>query len=116
LIGHKFEVLRGYCDEFDRPYDEILRTHFTLRLLIGPSDRAAAEKMAEIDSRPSGSPGTRRAQPSAFMTGTPERMVEYYQSLADVGAQYFVMQVDASDTETLELLALEVVPNVTMRA
>jgi hypothetical protein len=50
------------------------------------------------------------------MTGTPERMVEYYQSLADVGAQYFVMQVDASDAETLELLAREVVPNVTMRA
>ncbi len=116
LIGHKFDVLRGYCDDIGRPYDEILRTHFTLRLVIGPDDRAVAAKMAAIDSRPSGSPGTRRAQPSAFMTGTPERMVAYYQSLADVGAQYFIMQVDSSDTETLELLANEVVPNVSMRS
>ena len=116
LIGHKFDVLRGYCDDIGRPYDEILRTHFTLRLVIGPDDRAVAAKMAAIDSRPSGSPGSRRAQPSAFMTGTPERMVAYYQSLADVGAQYFIMQVDSSDTETLELLATDVVPNVSMRS
>lgn len=116
LIEHKFDVLRGYCDDIGRPYDEILRTHFTLRLVIGPDDRAVAAKMAAIDSRPSGSPGTRRAQPSAFMTGTPERMVAYYQSLADVGAQYFIMQIDSSDTETLELLATDVVPNVSMRS
>ena len=116
LIEHKFDVLRGHCDDIGRPYDEILRTHFTLRLVIGPDDRAVADKMAAIDSRPSGSPGTRRAQPSAFMTGTPERMIAYYQSLADVGAQYFIMQVDSSDTETLELLANEVVPNVSMRS
>ena len=115
LIGHKFDVVRGYCEAIGRPYEEVLRTHFTLRLVIGPNDRAVAEKMAAIDSRPSGSPGTRRAQPSAFMTGTPERMVAYYQSLADVGAQYFIMQVDSGDTETLELLAAEVVPNVMMR-
>jgi alkanesulfonate monooxygenase SsuD/methylene tetrahydromethanopterin reductase-like flavin-dependent oxidoreductase (luciferase family) len=115
LIGHKFDVLRGYCEELGRSYEEVLRTHFTLRLVIGPDDRAVAEKMAAIDSRPSGSPGTRRAKPSAFMTGTPERIAAYYQSLADVGAQYFIMQVDSGDTETLELLAAEVVPNVTMR-
>jgi alkanesulfonate monooxygenase SsuD/methylene tetrahydromethanopterin reductase-like flavin-dependent oxidoreductase (luciferase family) len=116
LIGHKFSVLRDYCEEIGRPYDEVLRSHFTLRLVIGETERAAAEKAAAIDRAPSGSPGTRRAQPSAFMIGDPERMVAYYQSLADVGAQYFVMQVDSSDTETLELLAHEVVPNVTMRA
>ena len=115
LIGHKFDVLRGYCEEIGRPCEEVLRTHFTLRLVIGPDECAVSEKMAAIDSRPSGSPGTRRAQPSAFMTGTPERMVAYYQSLADVGAQYFIMQVDSSDTETLELLATEVIPNVSMR-
>ena len=32
-----------------------------------------------------------------------------------VGAQYFIMQVDSSDTETMELLAREIVPRVTMR-
>jgi hypothetical protein len=49
------------------------------------------------------------------MAGTPEQVAPYYQSLVDVGAQYFIMQVDSSDTETMELLAREIVPRVTMR-
>ncbi len=116
LIEHKFEVLRGFCEEFGRPYDEVLRTHFTLRLVLAPDERAVAEKVAAIGQGSSGSPATRRAQPSAFMTGTPEQVIPYYQSLADVGAQYFVLQVDSSDLETMELLAREVVPHVTMRS
>ncbi len=115
LIEHKFDVLRNSCEEIGRPYDEVLRTHFTLRLVIAPDERAVAEKLSAIGQASSGSPGTRRAQPSAFMTGTPDQIIAYYQSLADVGTQYFVMQVDSSDTETLELLAREVVPRVTMR-
>jgi alkanesulfonate monooxygenase SsuD/methylene tetrahydromethanopterin reductase-like flavin-dependent oxidoreductase (luciferase family) len=113
FIAHKFEVLRGYCEELGRPYDEVLRTHFTLRLVLAPDERAVAEKLEAIGQRSSGSPATRRAQPSAFMTGTPERVLEYYQSLVDVGAQYFVIQVDSGDTETMELLAREIVPHVT---
>jgi alkanesulfonate monooxygenase SsuD/methylene tetrahydromethanopterin reductase-like flavin-dependent oxidoreductase (luciferase family) len=115
LIAHKFEVLRGYCEEFGRPYDEVLRTHFTLRLVLAPDERTVAEKVAAIGQGSSGSPATRRAQPSAFMTGTPEQVISYYQSLVDVGAQYFVIQIDAMDNETLELLAREVAPHVSMR-
>lgn len=115
LIAHKFDVLRGYCEDFGRPYDEILRTHFTLRLVLASDERGVAEKVAAIGQGSSGSPATRRAQPSAFMTGTPEQVIPYYQSLADIGAQYFVLQIDAGDSETLELLAGEVVPHVTMR-
>ena len=112
LIAHKFAVLRGYCEEFGRPYDEVLRTHFTLRLVLAPDERAVVEKLEAIGQRSSGSPATRRAQPSAFMTGTPERVTAYYQSLVDVGAQYFIIQVDSGDMETIELLAREVVPQV----
>lgn len=115
LIAHKFDVLRSYCEELGRPYDEVLRTHFTLRLVLGPDEQTVAEKVAAIGQGSSGSPATRRAQPSAFMTGTPEQVISYYQSLVDVGAQYFVIQVDATDSETLELLAREVVPHVSMR-
>ena len=116
LIAHKFAVLRGHCEELGRPYDEILRTHFTLRLILGPDERVVAEKLIAIGQSSSGSPATRRAQPNAFVTGTPEQVVPYYQSLVDVGTQYFVLQIDARDSETIELLAREVVPNVTMRA
>jgi alkanesulfonate monooxygenase SsuD/methylene tetrahydromethanopterin reductase-like flavin-dependent oxidoreductase (luciferase family) len=116
LIAHKFDVLRGYCEEFGRPYDEVLRTHFTLRLVLAPDERGVAEKVAAIGQSSSGSPATRRAQPNAFVTGTPEQVIPYYQSLADVGTQYFVLQIDAMDSETLELLAREVAPHVSMRA
>ena len=84
--------------------------------MLAPDERAVAEKVATIGQAGSGSPATRRAQPSAFMTGTPEQVAHYYQSLVDVGAQYFIMQVDSSDTETMELLAREIVPRVTKRA
>jgi alkanesulfonate monooxygenase SsuD/methylene tetrahydromethanopterin reductase-like flavin-dependent oxidoreductase (luciferase family) len=112
LIAHKFDVVRRYCEELDRPFDEILRSHFTLRLVLGRDERAVAEKVAAIGQAGSGSPATRRAQPSAFMTGTPERVAAYYQSLVDVGAQYFVIQIDSGDTETIELLARQVIPQV----
>ena len=112
LIEHKYNVLRGYCEQYGRPYDEVLRTHFTLRLVIGADEQAVADKIAAIGQGSSGSPATRRAQPDAFMTGTPERIIAYYQSLVDVGTQYFIMQVDASDIDTMELLAREVVPHV----
>jgi hypothetical protein len=49
------------------------------------------------------------------MTGRPERVAAYYQSLVDVGTQYFVIQIDARDTETIELLANQVVPVVAGR-
>jgi alkanesulfonate monooxygenase SsuD/methylene tetrahydromethanopterin reductase-like flavin-dependent oxidoreductase (luciferase family) len=111
-IGRKYDVLRGYCEELGRPFDEILRSHFTLRLVLAPTEQAVADKLAAAAQGASGSPATRRAQPNAFITGTPERAIAYYQSLADVGSQYFVIQVDARDAETLDLLAREVVPHV----
>jgi hypothetical protein len=112
LIARKFAVVRQYCEEIGRDPEEVLRTHFTLRLVLGKSDQSVTDKVAAIGQAGSGSPATRRAQPSAFMTGIPDHVAAYYQSLADVGAQYFVIQVDARDTETLELLADEVVPRV----
>jgi hypothetical protein len=80
--------------------------------VIGADEQAVADKVAAIGQGSSGSPATRRAQPDAFMTGTPERIIAYYQSLVDVGTQYFIMQVDAADIDTMELLARDVVPNV----
>jgi alkanesulfonate monooxygenase SsuD/methylene tetrahydromethanopterin reductase-like flavin-dependent oxidoreductase (luciferase family) len=112
IIAHKYDVLRGYCDELGRPFDEILRSHFTLRLVLASDEHTVAEKVAAISQASSGSPATRRAQPSAFMTGTPEQLAPYYQALAAVGTQYFIIQIDSGDTETIDLLAREIVPRV----
>jgi hypothetical protein len=39
-------------------------------------------------------------------------VVGFYQALVDIGSQYFVIQIDSGDMETIELLAREVVPRV----
>jgi alkanesulfonate monooxygenase SsuD/methylene tetrahydromethanopterin reductase-like flavin-dependent oxidoreductase (luciferase family) len=112
IVRRKLDVLRGYCDELDRPYDDVLRSHFTLKLVIGETDAAADAKLDRLLASPSTSPATRRAPRSAFALGGPETIVRRYQALVDAGIQYFVVQVDSDDVETLELLAREVAPRV----
>ncbi len=108
-VRRKLEVLARHCADVGRPYEEILRTHFTLRLVMGRTEKNVTAKL-ERPTGGSASPGTRRAGPSATVAGTPPRIVEHYLELAAAGVQYFVVQLDAADHETLTLLAEEVVP------
>jgi alkanesulfonate monooxygenase SsuD/methylene tetrahydromethanopterin reductase-like flavin-dependent oxidoreductase (luciferase family) len=114
-IRRKFALLREYCEELGRPYDEVLRTHFTLRLVLAHDDAKVATKLSAFSQANSGSAATRQAQASAFLAGTPQQVAPFYQALVDAGAQYFVIQVDSRDVETLELLAHEVVPHIMVR-
>jgi alkanesulfonate monooxygenase SsuD/methylene tetrahydromethanopterin reductase-like flavin-dependent oxidoreductase (luciferase family) len=115
LVKERLEALRRHCDEVGRPTDEVLKTHFTIKLAIAPTDSAVAAKLEQQAARASTSPGTRRTLPSAFVTGTPDQVAAFYQSVANVGIEYFIVQVDSADHETLELLATEVMPRVEMR-
>lgn len=108
----RMDALDRHCDDAGRPRDEVLRTHFTLRLIVAPTEREAIAKRRAAEAQPSASPGTRRAHPSATISGTPEQMIAHYQARVDAGAEYFVVQIDADDPETLELLATEVMPHV----
>jgi alkanesulfonate monooxygenase SsuD/methylene tetrahydromethanopterin reductase-like flavin-dependent oxidoreductase (luciferase family) len=110
-IRRKLDALRRHCDVLGRPQDEVLRTHFTLQLVLAKTDEAAAAKRARL-AAVSTSPATRRAQPSAAVVGTPERVAAHYRALVEAGIQYVVVQLDASDRETIELLAGEVVPRL----
>ena len=112
LVQQRLDALRQHCDNLGRPYDEVLKTHFTIKLVIAPTEAALAEKLERMDRVRTTSPGTRRALPSAFVTGTPDQVAAYYQSVADVGIEYFIAQVESSDHETHELLATEVMPRV----
>jgi alkanesulfonate monooxygenase SsuD/methylene tetrahydromethanopterin reductase-like flavin-dependent oxidoreductase (luciferase family) len=111
-VRRKLEILRGHCEAVGRPYEEILRTHFTIKTVVGPTDAAAEEKLARLLAMPSTSPGTRRAHRSAFVCGSPQTVAAHYRAVAAAGMQYFVVQVDSIDTETLELLASGVAPRV----
>jgi alkanesulfonate monooxygenase SsuD/methylene tetrahydromethanopterin reductase-like flavin-dependent oxidoreductase (luciferase family) len=111
-LRRRLAALDRHCAEVGRPPEEVLRTHFTLRLVLAPTERAVAAKLAAVLAVPSASPGTRRALPSATIAGTPEQIAAHYRARVAAGIQYFVVQVDAGDTETLELLGREVMPQV----
>lgn len=115
LVRQRLDALRRHCDDLGRPVDEVLRTHFTIKLVIARTEAEAAAKLDRQAARGSTSPGTRRTLPSAFVTGTPDQVAAHYQAIADVGIQYFIAQVDSGDHETLELLAAEVMPRVGAR-
>jgi len=105
----KFESLRRQCEAVGRPYDAILRTHFTLWLMLAEDEAGVWRKLARYF--PNGLDETWR---QAVVAMTPDDAVPYFQSYAGAGSQYFVVQVlDAADDETIRLLAQEVMPRVT---
>ena len=110
-VRRRFDVLKQHCDEVDRPFDDILRSHFTIWLMLAEDDRSVQRKVER--SFPGGVDETWRR---ALFAGTPEQAVVHFREFADAGMQYFVAQVlDARDEETFRLLAQEVVPRVQQR-
>jgi alkanesulfonate monooxygenase SsuD/methylene tetrahydromethanopterin reductase-like flavin-dependent oxidoreductase (luciferase family) len=107
-IARKFSILRQHCDEVGRPYDEILRTHFTTWLMLAETDLAAQAKLDRYYPQ-----GLSEEQKLTRIVGTPSRVIPYFQALVDAGIQYFVVQImDAADEETFRLLATEVIPAI----
>jgi alkanesulfonate monooxygenase SsuD/methylene tetrahydromethanopterin reductase-like flavin-dependent oxidoreductase (luciferase family) len=107
-VRHKNAVLDRYCLEAGRDPRSVLRTHFTSWLMIAPSEKAAQAKRDRYYPN-----GLNEEQQYSRVIGTPEQVAAYYQGLVDAGMQYFVVQtLDATDSETIELLAREVTPLV----
>ncbi len=107
-VRHRFATLRRHCEEVGRPYDDILRSHFVVWLIVAEDeagvraklDRHFPDGLDEVWSR-------------LVVAGTPDTIVRYYQELADAGMQYFVVQVlDPNDEETFRLVAREVAPKI----
>jgi alkanesulfonate monooxygenase SsuD/methylene tetrahydromethanopterin reductase-like flavin-dependent oxidoreductase (luciferase family) len=111
-IVRKLNALDAHCADLGRDPDEILRTHFTLYLLLAPTEAEVAKKVAALDTSRSTSPGTRRDGKKHVFGATPERAISYYRAIAAAGIRYFVIQLDGTDEETIRLLADEVAPAV----
>ena len=76
--------------------------------MLAPTETAARAKLDHYYPE-----GINEEQRYSRVVGTPAQVVAYYQSLVDAGMEYFVVQtLDAADTETIELLAREVMPRV----
>jgi alkanesulfonate monooxygenase SsuD/methylene tetrahydromethanopterin reductase-like flavin-dependent oxidoreductase (luciferase family) len=103
-VAAKLAVLRRHCDAIGRPYEDILRTHFTGSLVLARDEASVWAKR----ERYIGHPFVRWEH-----VVTVADAVARYQALAAVGIQYFIVQsFDATDHETFHLLAEEVAPQV----
>ncbi|MCC6790896.1 MAG: LLM class flavin-dependent oxidoreductase [Thermomicrobiales bacterium] len=111
-IQYKLDVLRRHCAEIGRPYDDILRTHFTSWVMVAPTEENARAKLRGYYPN-----GLNEEQEITRIVGSPEQVTAYYQEIVDAGMQYLVVQVlDATDHETLHLLATDVMPNLRPRS
>jgi alkanesulfonate monooxygenase SsuD/methylene tetrahydromethanopterin reductase-like flavin-dependent oxidoreductase (luciferase family) len=104
--GHKFQVLQQRCEEAGRPYGSILRST-QISLLILAETRAAAQ--AKLDQLP---PALLAFLEQTVLATTPGDAIKRIQALVNVGFQYFVCGVSATDVETLNLLAQQVIPAI----
>ncbi len=110
-VRGKNAVLDERCREVGRDPRAVLRSHFTSWLMVAPTPEWARAKLDRYYPE-----GINEEQRFSRVVGTPDQVAGYYQSLVAVGMQYFVVQtLDATDTETIELLAREVIPAVVPR-
>jgi alkanesulfonate monooxygenase SsuD/methylene tetrahydromethanopterin reductase-like flavin-dependent oxidoreductase (luciferase family) len=104
-VIRKYEALRRHCADVGRPYDSVLRTHYTPLLTLAEDDASLERKRAAAHI-----PDASLHQEVVF--ATPAQAVRHYQALADAGVQYFLASINFQDEETVRLFAEEVVPAV----
>ncbi len=107
-VAARLGVLRRDCEMIGRPYEHVLRTHFTSSLVLARDDASVKAKREHYA-------GHQFIRPEHVRT-TAEAASDF-QALADVGIEYFLVQsFDIGDDETLRLLAEEVVPHLRVTA
>jgi alkanesulfonate monooxygenase SsuD/methylene tetrahydromethanopterin reductase-like flavin-dependent oxidoreductase (luciferase family) len=107
-IKHKYDVLRGHCENVGRDYEEITRsTSINVYLLEEGEDPEEVTKEAR---------GSKSYDEYSreFMVGTPEQIIERLAPMVDAGVNYFITYMPrvAYDPAPVEKFAREVIPNV----
>jgi hypothetical protein len=104
-VDRKLGRLSEFCAEFGRPYDSIVRSHYSPLLTLAADEDRLAEKKRHA-----------RIPDAEFRTvplfATPDQAIAHYQALSDAGVQYFLCLVNGRDEETVQLLADVVIPAV----
>jgi F420-dependent oxidoreductase-like protein len=98
-VKRKFDILRGHCETEGRDYATIEKTNIT-SLLIARTDVELATKR------------TRLGLGDGFMgfAGTVAQAVDFAGQYRDAGVDLMIASIAKNDTETMELLASEIVP------
>jgi alkanesulfonate monooxygenase SsuD/methylene tetrahydromethanopterin reductase-like flavin-dependent oxidoreductase (luciferase family) len=103
-LVRKFTVLDGYLAEQGRTRDSVLRSQFTMPLVLAETPEALRRKLAAMPQDVLAWCG------AALFAGTPEEGIAFYRDLVDKGFRYFIANVLMGDEETVELLAEAVQP------
>ena len=103
-VARKFDTLKSWCNEYGRSFESVLRTHFTMPLVLAPTRAALETKLARIPT------DTLGWYADALFAGTPKEAITFYRGLAALGFQYFITNPLGGDEETVELLGTEVMP------
>lgn len=106
-VQRKYEALRHHCRALGRPYDAILRSYYTPLVVLAATQTALRSKLNGIRPNP--------REHFVPLLGTPREAIAHYQALVDAGVQYFLVAVQGNDTETVRLLAEQVMPEVRPR-
>ena len=103
-IARKFAKLREYLDQFGRSHDSVLRSQFTMPLVIAETQAALEAKLAAIPRE------TLEWCGDALFAGTPDETIEFYQDLVDAGFQYFIANILDGDLSTIDLMCEHLIP------
>jgi alkanesulfonate monooxygenase SsuD/methylene tetrahydromethanopterin reductase-like flavin-dependent oxidoreductase (luciferase family) len=106
-IARKFSKLKEHCETVGRPYDAVLRTHFTMPLVLAETEALLEEKLAGLPKQTLDWCG------DALFAGTPDEAIEYYKDLKEIGFQYFMANILHQDLHTIDLMIKYLVPAFT---
>jgi len=106
-LRHKFDVLRGHCDDLGRDYEEIIRsTSVSVYLLEEGEDPESATALARGGM-------SYDEYSNRFVVGTADEISARLQPMVEAGVNYFQVYMSrvAYDPTPVERFAKEVIPN-----
>ena len=103
-IDRKFGKLREYLTEVGRPYDSVLRSQFTMPLIMAETEEALEAKLAGLPQQ------TLEWCGDALFAGTPEQTISFYKEMRAAGFQYFIANILDGDLSTIDLMCKYLVP------
>ena len=103
-IRRKFAKLDEYLAEFGRAPESVLRSQFTMPLVMAETQSALERKLAGMPQ------DTLEWCGDALFAGTPDEAVAFYRDLAELGFGYFIANILDGDDDTIRLMWEHLVP------
>jgi alkanesulfonate monooxygenase SsuD/methylene tetrahydromethanopterin reductase-like flavin-dependent oxidoreductase (luciferase family) len=103
-IKRKFGKLAEYCAEFGRPFESVMRSQFTMPLIMAETHEQLEDKLNTLPKV------TLEWCGDALFAGTPDETIEFYRELQSAGFQYFIANILEADRSTIDLMIKYLVP------